>query len=193
MKHEPLRTCIGCRGTFPKDQVVRIVAGPEGAVLDYREKLPSRAAYVCPSRECIEKALSRDNLSRALKQRVKMPAPAQFISVLLQSITEKIRSLTVMAAKAGRIAAGYSAVQDAAEKGRVEMLIHATDLSEGTREKLEHKGGTDFREATLFTRDELGKILNRELVGVIAFTDKGLAEAVWNEWKRLKSLINEHE
>ncbi len=49
MKHQPERTCIGCRGVFEKDEVVRIVAGPSGAVIDYREKLPGRAAYVCPA------------------------------------------------------------------------------------------------------------------------------------------------
>jgi predicted RNA-binding protein YlxR (DUF448 family) len=193
MTRQPERTCIGCRGAFTKDRVVRIVAGPEGAVLDYRDKLPGRAAYVCPRRECIEKALSRENLSRALKQKVKTPAPAEFIAVLIQSITDKIRSLISMSAKAGRIASGYSAVQDAVEKSRVEMLLFATDVSEGTREKLGHKGAEDIRQATLLTRDELGKIMNRELVGVLAFTDKGLADALWNESKRLNSLINEHE
>ena len=193
MKRQPERTCIGCRGAFPKDQVVRIVAGAAGAVLDYREKLPGRAAYVCPTSHCIEKALSRENLSRALKQKVKPPAPVEFIGMLVQSITEKIRSLIAMSAKAGKIAAGYSAVHDALEKGRVEMLLYATDISEGTREKLDHKIVEGQRLATLLTRDELGKILNRELVGVVAFTEKGLADAVWNESKRLKSLINEHE
>jgi hypothetical protein len=193
MKRQPERTCIGCRGAFPKDQVVRIVAGAAGAVLDYREKLPGRAAYVCPTSQCIEKALSRESLARALKQKVKPPAPVEFIGMLVQSITEKIRSLIAMSAKAGKIAAGYSAVHDAIEKGRVEMLLYATDISEGTREKLDHKIMEGQRLATLLTRDELGKILNRELVGVVAFTEKGLADAVWNESKRLKSLINEHE
>ena len=116
------------------------MAGPDGAVLDYREKLPGRAAYVCPERECIEKALSRENLSRALKQKVKPPRIRTSSSPAAhQSITEKIRSLIAMAAKAGKLAAGYSAVHDALEKGRVEMLIYAADLSEGTREKLDQQ------------------------------------------------------
>jgi hypothetical protein len=193
MSHQPERTCIACRGAFAKDRVVRIVAGPDGAVLDYRDKLPGRAAYVCPNRECIEKALSRENLSRALKQKVKAPAPADFVAMLVVSITEKIRSLISMSAKAGKMAAGYSAVQDAIEKSRAEMLLYAIDLSEGTREKLVHKGVQGLRQTTLFTRDELGKILNRELVGVVALTEKGLADAVWNESERLNSLINVHE
>jgi ribosomal protein L7Ae-like RNA K-turn-binding protein len=98
-----------------------------------------------------------------------------------------------MSAKAGKLAAGFSAVQDAIEKSRVELLLYATDLSDGTREKLDHKALESLRTATLLTRDEMGRLLSRELVGVVAFIDKGLADAVWNEWNRLKSLINEHE
>jgi predicted RNA-binding protein YlxR (DUF448 family)/ribosomal protein L30E len=193
MKHNPERTCIGCRGVFRKDEVIRIVAGPSGPVLDYREKLPGRAAYACPRRECIEKALNRENLSRALKLKVRPPAPADFIGLLSASMIAKIKSLIAISMKAGKLAAGYSAVQDAIEKGRVHMLLYATDLSGGTREKLELKEMAGLREATILTRDELGRILNRELVGVIAFEDKGLADAVWKETERLKSLINNNE
>ncbi len=53
--------------------MVRIVAGPPGIVIDYREKLPGRAAYVCPTKECVTKALSKENLSRALHSKVRPP------------------------------------------------------------------------------------------------------------------------
>jgi predicted RNA-binding protein YlxR (DUF448 family) len=193
MKHQPERTCIGCRGVFKKDEVVRIVAGPAGAVIDYREKLPGRAAYVCPGPECIKKALGRENLSRALHLKAKPPDVEAFLAMLGANITEKVKSLLFMAAKAGKLAAGYSAVNDALEKGRVEMVLYARDLSEGTKEKVAIKGAASLRQTTLFTRDELGKILNRELVGVIGIQDKGLADSVWKETERLKRLININE
>lgn len=190
IKRQPERTCIGCRGVFSKNEVVRIVAGPSGAVLDYREKISGRAAYVCPNRECIAKALSRENVARALRVKVRPPAVEDFIAVLIGSIREKIKSLIAISAKAGKLAAGYSAVHDAVEKGRVDMLLYAEDISTGTKDKVVTQGGASLREATLFTRDEIGSIVNRELVGVIAIEDKGLADAVWKETERLKSLIN---
>lgn len=190
MKHQPERTCIGCRGLFDKDQVVRIVAGPEGAVLDYREKLPGRAAYVCVRRGCIEKALSRENLSRALHVKIRPPSTEEFISLLIANINKKIQSLIAMSAKAGKLASGYSAVQDALQKNRVEFLIFARDISEGTKERLKKQGAAGPHEATLFTREELGIMLGRELVGVIALEDEGLAQAASKEAERLKSLIN---
>ena len=43
---------------------------------------------------------------------------------------------------------------------------------------------------TLFTRDELGRMLGRELVGVVGIEERGFADAVRRESLRLKSLIN---
>ena len=169
---------------------MRIVAGPDGAVIDYREKLPGRAAYVCPRVECIGKALEKQNLSRALHLKVRPPAAETFIAALDAAITEKVRALISMAARAGKLAAGYSAVNDALEKGRVKMILYTRDIAEGTKEKVSDQRTASLPQTTLFTRDELGRILNRELVGVVAFEDKGFAEAVWKETQRLKSLIN---
>ena len=190
MSHQPERTCVGCRGVFNKNEVVRVVAGPDGAVIDYREKLPGRAAYVCPRPDCIKKALDRGNLSRALHLKVRPPGVEAFIAELDATITEKVKSLVSMAARAGKLAAGYSAVNDALEKGRVEMILYARDISDGTKVKVPNQGAASLPQTTLFTRDELGRILNRELVGVVAFEDKGFADAVWKETQRLKSLIN---
>jgi predicted RNA-binding protein YlxR (DUF448 family) len=189
MKHEPERTCIGCRGVFEKDAVVRIVAGPLGVAIDYREKLPGRAAYVCPTVECITKSLSKENLSRSLHSRVRSPDAEVFIAQLVELITEKIKALIVMSAKAGKLVAGYSAVHDAVEKGRVSMLLYTLDLSEGTKEKVATPTAASVRCTTLFTREELGTLLNRELVGVIGIADKGLSNALWKETERLKGLI----
>jgi predicted RNA-binding protein YlxR (DUF448 family) len=192
MGHQPERTCIGCRGVFNKDDVVRIVSGPSGPVIDYREKLPGRAAYVCPRRECIETALSRANLSRALHANVNVPAIEDFIEALSSAVREKIRSLLPMAARAGMLAAGASAVDDALQKSRVEMLIFAEDLSEGTKHKLLTGGLPPNKQATLFTRDEMGQMVGRELVGVVGIIEKGFADAVGNEVERLKGLLNKH-
>jgi uncharacterized protein len=190
MKHQPERTCIGCRGVFKKNEVVRIVAGPEGVLIDYREKLPGRAAYVCPRKGCIDKALSKENLSKALHLKVRTPDAAAFIARLEDAVREKIRSLLSMAMKAGMTATGYSAVQDALDKGRVKLLLYATDLSDGTRGKLAFGDAKEVRHATLFNRDEFGRLTGRELVGVIGILDKGFAETLWYETQRLKGLIN---
>ena len=190
MRHRPERTCIGCRGIFSKDEVVRIVSSGVGIAVDYREKLPGRAAYVCPKRDCIHQALNRDNLAKALRMKARLPNADELTALISSNIETRVKSLISMSAKAGKLAAGYSAVLDALEKGRVEMLLYARDISEGTREKVTIPAAASLRQATLFSRDDLGRILNRELVGVIGIEDKGFADAVWKETERLKGLIN---
>jgi len=186
---KPERTCIGCRGVFPKDEVVRIVSGPAGPVIDYREKLPGRAAYVCPRPECIRAALAKGQLARALRGPVPQQTEEQFLSVLIAAVREKLFSLLSMAVKAGKLVSGFSAVDDALRKGTVALLIFADDISDGTREKIElHAGGGAIRQVTLSTKGELGSLVGRELAGVAAIVEKGFADAVGKEAERLKGL-----
>lgn len=184
------RTCIGCRSAGTKQDFVRLIVGPDGLVIDYREKLPGRAAYVCPRRSCIERAMTKAALSRAFRANVDAPGEAAFIAQLAAVITNRIKSLVSIARKAGKIAAGFSAVRDALEKKRVSLLLFAEDLSDGTREKLAAERGDAVPGETLFTREDYGALFGRELVGVAGILDQGLAHAIMHEVRRLKNLIN---
>jgi len=67
-KHIPQRTCVACRATRPKRELVRIVRTPDGAVIvDETGKRSGRGAYLCRQRVCWEKALARGAVARALK------------------------------------------------------------------------------------------------------------------------------
>ncbi len=63
----PERTCVACRRSKPKRDLVRIVRSPDGSIaVDPRGKAPGRGAYIGPSRECLKLALDRKALERAL-------------------------------------------------------------------------------------------------------------------------------
>jgi hypothetical protein len=67
-KRTPQRTCVACRTIRPKRELVRIVRTPEGIVaVDETGKRSGRGAYLCPTRDCWEAALSRELLNRALR------------------------------------------------------------------------------------------------------------------------------
>jgi hypothetical protein len=193
MAHRAERTCIGCRGTFAKDDVVRIVAVSGKPVIDYRERLPGRAAYVCPRRECILKAMRRDHLSRAFRMAVDPPPPGAFLDDMIAVVRERISSLIAMAAKAGMLAAGASAVSDALEKGRVVLLLAASDVSPGTLAKVLGSAADrpEVRELP-FTAAELGRLTGRDLVAIAGIVDQGFADALGSELGRLKGLIIQH-
>lgn len=67
-RHKPVRTCVACRSTNEKRELLRVVRGPDGAArCDPRGKESGRGAYVCPRPECIALARKQKKLERALK------------------------------------------------------------------------------------------------------------------------------
>jgi predicted RNA-binding protein YlxR (DUF448 family) len=67
-KHSPIRTCVACRSTDEKRDLLRVVRQPDGGVLyDPKGKLSGRGAYVCAQPECIALARKQKRLERSLK------------------------------------------------------------------------------------------------------------------------------
>ena len=62
---------MGCGESFPKKELVRVVLTPEGEVrMDLSGRLNGRGAYICRKTECLDKALKRGSIGRALKAEV---------------------------------------------------------------------------------------------------------------------------
>lgn len=67
-RHIPVRTCVACRSTDEKRDLLRIVRLPEGAVCyDPRGKASGRGAYLCPRQSCLVTARKQRRLERALR------------------------------------------------------------------------------------------------------------------------------
>ncbi len=67
-KKVPLRQCIGCRTSKPKNELIRVIKTPENDIcLDKTGRLNGRGAYICLSKECFDKAVKSKGLERALK------------------------------------------------------------------------------------------------------------------------------
>ncbi len=66
-KKPPTRTCCGCRETFPKKELIRIVKKTDGGVaVDLTGKLNGRGAYICKNQVCLEKAVRSGGIARSL-------------------------------------------------------------------------------------------------------------------------------
>ncbi len=67
-KKTPERMCLGCRGMFPKRELIRIVRSPEGEIsLDATGKKNGRGAYICRKRACLDKCVRSRQLARAFR------------------------------------------------------------------------------------------------------------------------------
>ena len=71
-KHIPQRTCIACRKTSAKRELVRLVRAGDGSVeIDITGKRSGRGAYLCSALECWNAVLNSGKLEYALNVRIK--------------------------------------------------------------------------------------------------------------------------
>ncbi|TYO97893.1 RNase P modulator RnpM [Desulfallas thermosapovorans] len=71
VKKIPERMCIGCQEMKPKKILIRVVRTPEGTIeIDSTGKRSGRGAYICRSKDCLDKALKGKRLDKALKHAI---------------------------------------------------------------------------------------------------------------------------
>jgi predicted RNA-binding protein YlxR (DUF448 family) len=64
-KHLPLRSCISCRETKPKRELLRVVRTTDGHVLvDATGKKSGRGAYLCARLSCWKNAVKKKRLEQ---------------------------------------------------------------------------------------------------------------------------------
>ncbi|MEZ0326026.1 MAG: YlxR family protein [Fimbriimonas sp.] len=59
---------MGCRRSKDQDSLLRVAKAPDGRVTTWKGS--GRSAYICPDPNCIEAALAKVKLDRALRTRV---------------------------------------------------------------------------------------------------------------------------
>ena len=68
---QPMRKCVGCGERRTKKELVRVVKTPEGdIILDRTGRANGRGAYICPSTDCLSKAVRSRGLERSLGVRI---------------------------------------------------------------------------------------------------------------------------
>jgi predicted RNA-binding protein YlxR (DUF448 family) len=71
--HVPIRTCIACHGKSDQSVLIRIRAHDHRAVIDDAPgKYQGRSCYYCPEEKCLDAALKKDRLEKALRKPVSM-------------------------------------------------------------------------------------------------------------------------
>ena len=71
MKKVPLRQCIGCGEMKSKKEMIRVIkTADEEILLDATGRKNGRGAYLCPSMECMKKAVKNKGLERSFKMAI---------------------------------------------------------------------------------------------------------------------------
>jgi predicted RNA-binding protein YlxR (DUF448 family) len=72
MKKKPQRSCVCCRTTRDKSELLRVVAMADGSIVyDPTGKAPGRGSYLCKNSECIKSELKKAaRLSKGLRRAI---------------------------------------------------------------------------------------------------------------------------
>jgi uncharacterized protein len=76
----PVRTCVGCRGRGGRSDLVRVVVVEGVLVPDPRARIAGRGAWLHPDPACLDLAVRRRALPRALR----VPAPLDDTAVRIE-------------------------------------------------------------------------------------------------------------
>jgi len=202
--HSPERTCILTRRTAGRDELIRLVLGPDGQVHpDVRAKAPGRGAWVGVSRAELETALAKGKLKAALTRAFKsgdVIIPSDLPEKLEQALARAALDRLGMEARSGKLVNGADRVEQAARGGKVQLLLHAADAGADGRRKLDQAwrvGGAEelgFREGLEIHADRtiLSMALGRENVVHVALTDPGAAARVLAALTRWRAFIVGH-
>jgi predicted RNA-binding protein YlxR (DUF448 family) len=191
----PVRRCALTRDRKPKEELIRFVLGPDGAVVpDLRERLPGRGVWLTATKDCVAEAAKRNAFASALKTKVSVaPALADQVDRLL---AESALSALALANKAGQVVFGFAKIEEAIAKGEVIALLHAKEASADGCRKLDGKFRAESRDQgppapiTVFSTDELSLASGRTNVIHAALIQGGAALALLAAASRLERYRN---
>lgn len=186
------RLCIATREVRPVGEMIRFVAGPDGAVVpDLKRRLPGRGVWVTARRRVVEEAVRRRVFGRGLKCEIK--APADLPEVLDALLERSALDALSMAHKAGLVVLGFAKVEAAVARGPVIALLRARDAGADAGRKLaaalrrRADGRTDGKIVEAFTSAQLDLALGRLNVVHAALLTGRASETFLGRWQILES------
>ena len=191
----PRRTCVACRQTKDKKQLVRYVVAPDGAVLvDYRQRLPGRGAYTCIDMQCLRNAIEKKGFQRSFRG---LSQPADLVVLteqLIKEVARRIANLIGISRKSGQCISGSNAVIKALRKGSsLALILIAEDISMAIGNKIKSLAERqNIYFVQLYDKKRIGQLLGKEERSVIAVQTGSLSESLLNELHRYTQLVREN-
>lgn len=165
----PLRTCVGCRKAFEKTALIRIVQAPDGQLVpDVKAKLPGRGVYLCSRLSCLQKAVRKDLLSHAFRNKVQASEIAGLEEKVLNALQGKVQAFLGVLRKGNQIVVGRESIRKKLKKREVHLLLLAVESS-AKRAAYEHE---DIPLRVLFSRERLGRAVGKAPQPVVGVLDE---------------------
>jgi predicted RNA-binding protein YlxR (DUF448 family) len=170
------RTCVGCGKADARSELVRLIVSPEGEVaVDLAGGHFGRGAYLHPTMACASRASK--GLSRSLRQQVPVE-PAGLAQLIAQASERRIGGLLSSAARCRQLAAGADSVASSLSSGEAALVVVARDAAAAASVGAVARAVADGRAVAFGTKAELGALVGRSEIGVLAITSIPLAKAI---------------
>jgi predicted RNA-binding protein YlxR (DUF448 family)/ribosomal protein L30E len=188
MTAEPLkkrkneRTCAGCNKHADREELVRVILGPDGEIaVDLAHTEFGHGGHVHPSPDCVAKA-AKSGFSRVFKTKVTGDASA-IGQGIVKAADRRIEGLLTGARRAGQLAIGSDVVTEALREGKTELVIVATDAAAAAKLPEVEKAVASGRAIAWNTKERLGQLMSRDEVAVIAVLHSGVAKATQEAYR----------
>ena len=169
------RMCIVTRECLDEAALLRFVRSPEGVVVpDLARKLPGRGVWVRLNRGLVAEASRKRVFSRSFSAETR--SPDDLPDLVGRLLRQTVLSMLPLARKAGEAVTGFMKVEDALQRGRTRILIHAADAQPDGCRKLDRLADETVERVTMFSGEELDLAFGRSNVVHAAVTRGGLAE-----------------
>lgn len=184
MANTQVRTCIGCRTSASRNDLVRMVASSDGSeiVFDLSGGAFGRGAWSHPTESCLRRAV------KVLRHGGDKGGPSlspdegleQLLSKLEEAVTRRAKGLVVAAYRAGRIALGGDASKEEFLASRARLVVLATDARAAKNDQWVESAVANGLAIGWSTKAELGALVGRDELAIFVVTDEGLARSLRN-------------
>lgn len=186
----PERRCIVTGAHGARDTLIRLALSPAGDVLpDVRARAAGRGAWIGVDRATLDQAVARGRLRGALARAFKgapLTVPADLGERIEDALSRAALERMGLEARASKLVTGSERIAEAARKGSLKLLLHASDASDdGTRRLAQawrvgegDEGSGRGGDVLPATRAMLSVALGRENVVHVGVIDSGAASRI---------------
>lgn len=181
----PLRRCLVARESFPRETLLRFVAGPGDAlVFDVAATLPGRGMWLSARRDVIDMAIKRGVFAKVARRRLITPERlADRVEAVLEN---RLVELLGLARRAGAAVGGFEKVKERLGAGQCALLVAASDGSEAEQARL--RGHHEVAVVRPLPALRLGAVFGRDRTVHVAIGPGKLAGMIEIEAVKLAGL-----
>ncbi len=181
-KDKTLRTCVACKATHEKQDLLRLIVDGEGQIWpDFSAKLPGRGFYLCLEEDCLKKisdkrlgVLRRDFSPQLPQWEVLQQRIFDMLSQRLNQLLNGVKRQAVI---------GRDAVMHQIWDKKSLLIMFAADAGDAllrqVNDAMDKRALGEMKSAaqdktivSLLDAEALGSALGREKIAVVAFTEK---------------------